>query len=376
MRRRRPLKLIQNLGGLGLAPEWTVNPSYAPNGAWIDADSGTILSYQRNDARYVDAELSFEQRIGKQRAKDIAAIGVPEYTGKLSWGLRGPNQNIFGIEMGGENASWGLDASGHEVPAYKTNDNIVAGGGAFFLLPDLLKKYGSYEAIKNARNYVGAGGADEIGAYLFNVAGWGMRPSGDPGKDLVVSVLPLALPVIAAGFAAGWVADPSIISAVTADAPVFALEALEFPAFELPAEYAAGMESVATSYPVSAGAAAVESVPLGLEFPAVEIPAEFAAGGDAPVFTIAEAAETGFNINLPKLPEIPQPWIDTVKKVIPAVKMVQKAVAGKPNMPASTVQQQLQAPLSYQAAGLPQQGDSGIFKLVFPVAFFAGLLFF
>lgn len=142
--------------------------------------------------------LSFEQRQILQRAQDLQRIGVNEYTGPLSYGARASG--------GGENAIWGM-VNGQEVPVFKSMDNMVGGGGAFFSLPDLLQKYGSFSGIQNAMNTVGAGGGDEVGGRLFDVAGWGTSPSNDTfsGKDGLrdlATIAAMAAPVVGAAAAA------------------------------------------------------------------------------------------------------------------------------------------------------------------------------
>lgn len=139
--------------------------------------------------------------------------GLNPYTGNVTQGLRG--------NFGGENAFWGIDPrTGKEVP--------VIGG---YLLPDLLQKFGSIDAIHNyganPNAFVPDGdtqGYATQGPFAQSLDIFGARPSNDTfsGKDGLndlITIGAMAAPVIA-GAAGGAAAASSGAGATAADGGV------------------------------------------------------------------------------------------------------------------------------------------------------------
>jgi hypothetical protein len=129
--------------------------------------------------------------------------GLNQYSGQVNYGLRG--------NLGGENARWGVNpVTGQEEPIF---------GG--YLLSDLMKKFGSIDAIKaygRREGYTGAGslGNDPgnpdnydpyYGAGLFDadIDRFGTRPSNDTfsGKDGMRDLATIAL-MASAAFTGGF----------------------------------------------------------------------------------------------------------------------------------------------------------------------------
>lgn len=161
-----------------------------PGGYWWDPGWPTMAyDGEGNLVENFNKDAYMAQRAA-QLAPSAGHDGLTAYKfgegGQVSLGLRGAADNQYGQELGGENASWVVNpATGKEEIAFR-------GPGGYYLASDLVKKYGSLDAVANMRNPTNAYG--EGGDQIFNTEIWGARPSNDTfsGKDGLADLIKIA----------------------------------------------------------------------------------------------------------------------------------------------------------------------------------------
>lgn len=182
--------MAQYISGVGYQMD---NGMVVPQQYWGDDDM-----WQK--AVPYEQAASMGQQVNAPQAN--AFEGLTGYQGTaVTRGLRGTGGHQYGDrDLGGENATWVVNpATGKEEIAFVGPDSRA------YLASDLMKKYGSVDAIRNAG---------------FNVDVWGARQSNDflSGKDGLhdaITIAAMAAPVVAGaaglyGAAAGGTGEAAL----------------------------------------------------------------------------------------------------------------------------------------------------------------------